>query len=124
MSEIESLYRRIGGASVLEAAVIDFYCRVIDDAMLAPFFDGFNVVEVMKKQRDFMTVAFGAGQGYSGKTLRAAHAPLVRRGLSDVHFDRVKEHLQLTLKGLGVRMKLIEECLAVVESTRPDVLGR
>ncbi len=124
MDSAKILYERIGGAPVLEAAVIDFYCRVIDDQDLAPFFSGLNIVDVMKKQRDFMTVAFGAGQVYTGKTLRVAHAPLVKRGLSDVHFDRVKEHLQTTLKNMGIKPELVGECLAIVEQTRKDVLNR
>ena len=69
-------------------------------------------------------MAFGGPVKYDGKDLRQAHAHLVARGLNDSHFDAVAGHLQSTLKELGVANDLIAEVMALVGSTRNDVLNR
>jgi hemoglobin len=72
-----------------------------------------------------MTRAFGGPAEHAGRDLRTAHAQLVReKGLGDQHFDAVAEHLVSTLRELGVAENLIEEALAVVASTRNEVLNR
>ena len=71
-----------------------------------------------------MAWAFGGPDRYKGRDLRSAHAPLVARGLTDVHFDAVATHLASTLRELGVADALIDEALAIVATTRNDVLGR
>lgn len=124
MKPASNLYERIGGAQIIEAAVINFYSRIIMDPILVPFFDKGDVVGVMINQRNFLTMAFGGPLIYTGKTLRRAHEGLVKRGLSDVHFDQLKSHLVETLKNLHVDPELAGECLAIVEGTRADVLGK
>ena len=56
--------------------------------------------------------------------MRAGHAHLVKRGLSDEHFDAVVENLATTLEEMGVDETLIKRVAEVAESTRKDVLGR
>jgi len=46
------------------------------------------------------------------------------RGLTDVHFDAVAGHLKATLTEMGVQADLIEEALAIVGTTRVEVLNR
>ena len=76
------------------------------------------------KQKIFLAYAFGAPVKYQGKDLRAGHQHLVERGLHDEHFNAVAENLAATLQDLRVDPALIDEVLALVESTRDDVLGR
>jgi hemoglobin len=45
-------------------------------------------------------------------------------GLTDRHFDAVLEHLGNTLRELNVAAPLIDQVIAIAESTRTDVLGR
>ena len=45
-------------------------------------------------------------------------------GLNDKHFDVVMDHLGATLRELEVPENLVEQVLAIAESTRSDVLGR
>jgi hemoglobin len=71
-----------------------------------------------------MTWAFGGPAEYKGRDLREAHGALVKRGLSDSHFDAVAKHLSATLEELGVEKQLINEALAIVGGTRPEVLNR
>lgn len=120
----ESLFERIGGRAALEAAVNLFYDRAIADPILTPFFAAVDMDKQRAKQKAFLAMAFGGPANYTGKDLRAAHAPLVERGLTDRHFDAVAGHLQDTLEQLNVPAELIAEVMAIAASTRDDVLGR
>jgi hemoglobin len=104
--------------------VVRFYEKVIADPSVAPFFAGFDLDAQVKKQIAFMTMAFGGPHRYTGRNLRVAHAPLVERGLGDAHFDAIGGHLKATLDELGVDAATTGEVLAIVETTRKDVLGR
>ena len=120
----ESLYDRIGGEAAVNAAVDLFYRKVISDHRINRFFDSTNMEAQIAKQRAFFTFAFGGPNNYTGKSMRDAHARLVKMGLNDFHFDVVMELLGETLKELNVPDNLIAEAAAIAESTRNDVLGK
>jgi two-component system chemotaxis sensor kinase CheA len=119
-----SLFERIGGAAAVDAAVDLFYRKVLADDRISHFFDSVDMDAQRAKQKAFLTMAFGGPNSYTGKDLRAAHAPLVARGLDDSHFDAVAEHLQATLDELGVPGELSEQVMAIAASTRDDVLSK
>ncbi len=120
-----SLYDRLGGEAAVMAAVDIFYAKVLADELTRPFFEGLEMSAQTKKQVAFMTRAFGGPAAYQGRDLRTAHADLVKKkGLGDVHFDAIARHLDATLTELGVARDAIDEALAVVGSTRAEVLGR
>jgi hemoglobin len=120
----ESLYDRIGGEAAIMAAVERFYQKVLVDERTRPFFENLDMTDQTKKQIAFMTWAFGGPNEFKGRDLRAAHAPLVAKGLGDVQFDAVASHLETTLQELGVPEELVRESLAIVAGTREEVLGR
>lgn len=119
-----TLLERLGGEAAIEAAVVDFYDRIMGDPSLAPFFTHLDMPAQIKKQIAFMTMAFGGPTEYTGRDLRTAHANLMSRGLNDEHFDAVATHLDETLRGLGVDDATTSEVLAIVGGTRRDVLNR
>jgi hemoglobin len=120
-----SLFERLGGEAAIAAAVDLFYEKVMADERTRPFFAGLDMDAQIKKQRSFMAWAFGGPAEYKGRDLRTAHATLVaERGLSDVHFDAVAQHLKTTLEDLHIQPALIDEVLAIVGSTRAQVLSR
>ena len=119
-----SLYERLGGKAAVEAAVDNFYGKVMKDDRIRHFFDGVDLARQKNKQKAFLSYAFGGLPSYSGKNMRDGHAHLVTRGLNDSHVDAVIENLGATLKELGVSDDLIKEVAAIAESTRNDVLGR
>jgi hemoglobin len=119
-----SLYERLGGEPALDAAVGVFYDKVLADALLAPFFENLDMRALIRKQTAFMTLAFGGPKEFAGRDPREAHRNLVKRGLSDVHFDAVARHLQETLQELQVPAELIAECLGLVGGLRNEVLNR
>lgn len=120
----QALYERLGGKAAVVAAVDNFYGRVLADDALSRFFDKADMPRQRGKMVLFLTVAFGGPGQTSGPSLREAHAPMVRDGLNDEHFDAVAGHLQATLQELGVADDLQGEVMALVGSLRDEVLGR
>ena len=120
----QSLYDRLGGDAAVNAAVDIFYRKVLGDPFVTPFFEGVDMAKQANKQKAFLTLAFGGPNNYSGKDMREGHKHLVKRGLNDAHFEHILVHLRSTLAELGVADALIQEVVAVAESTRNDVLDR
>ena len=119
-----TLYEQIGGAAAVDGAVDLFYRHVLSDDRIAHFFDDVDMERQAQKQKAFLTMAFGGPHNYTGADMKRGHAHLVKRGLNDSHFDAVAENLGKTLQEIGVAQNLIDQVLAVAESTREDVLGR
>ena len=119
-----SLYERIGGEAAVNAAVDDFYGKVMDDYRINRFFNNTDMAKQVEHLKAFMTVAFGGPNNYTGRSLREGHARLVKMGLNDSHFDAVMEHLGATMQELNVPAELIGEAAALVESVRGEVLGK
>ncbi|MBC7803248.1 MAG: group 1 truncated hemoglobin [Candidatus Parcubacteria bacterium] len=121
----QSVFDRIGGEAALIAAVDLFYAKVLADPLTRPFFQALDMPAQSRKQVAFMAWALGGPAEYKGRNLRAAHSGLVAAGgLTDSHFDAVTAHLKATLEELGVAADLVAESLAIVGSTRSDVLNR
>lgn len=123
MAELDSLYDRIGGRIAVSETVQLFYDKVLEDENLSPFFEGVDMDRLNAIQVAFVSMAFGGPKEYSGKDLRSAHQHLVEQmGLSDVHFDLVKQYLAESMQTLGVDEDFIAEAAAIVESVRNDIL--
>ena len=120
----KSLYERIGGEAAVNAAVELFYRKVLNDYRINRFFDNSDMDKQIAKQKAFFTMAFGGPNNYTGQDMRNAHAPLLKLGLDDSHFDAVMEHLGATLVELKVPADLIAEAAAIAEGARNDVLGK
>ena len=120
----KTLYNRIGGEAAVDAAVDIFYRKVLNDYRINRYFDGVDMEKQAAKQKAFLTMAFGGPHNYTGEDMRKGHAHLVKMGLDDSHFDAVVENLGATLIALNVPQALINEVVAICETTRSDVLGR
>lgn len=121
---MSNLYEQIGGEAAVDAAVDLFYRHVLADDRIVDFFEDVDMERQAQKQKAFLTMAFGGPHNYTGADMRKGHDHLVKRGLNDSHFDAVAENLSKTLVELGVAQDLIDQVLAIAESTREDVLGR
>ena len=78
--------------------------------------------EQHKKQKAFLTFAFGGPANYTGKDMTAAHAKLVKQGMNENHFNLVMKHLGATLTELEVPADLIGEAAKIAMSVKDDVL--
>ena len=121
---MSSLYEQIGGEPAMSAAVDVFYRRVLADDRINAFFEDVDMERQAAKQKAFLTMVCGGPANYSGKDMRAGHAALVKRGLNDMHFNAVLEHLQGTLTELGVAESLVKQVISIAEGARADVLNR
>jgi len=119
-----TLYEKLGGEPAVNAAVDIFYRHVLADDRINYWFDGIDMEKQAQKQKAFMTMAFGGPHNYTGEDMRRAHKHLVEKGLNDSHFDAVGENLVKALKELEVPQEHIDEVVAIVETTRDDVLDR
>lgn len=119
-----TLFERLGGAPAVDAAVDDFYRRMLTDDRVAEFFEDVDMDRQIAKQRGFLTFVTGGPNEYTGLDMREGHKHLVARGINDSHVDIVIEHLAATLKDLGADDADIAEVGALANSVRDDVLNR
>jgi hemoglobin len=119
-----SLFNDLGGAKALDAVVDVFYKKVLADDRVNGFFEGTDMAQQARKQKAFLTFAFGGPNKYTGKNMADGHAHLVARGLNDSHVDAIVEILGATLKEFNVPDEKIKEVADVAESVRGAVLGR
>lgn len=121
----QTLYERIGGKDAVNAAVDLFYEKVLADERINHLFKNTDMAKQATHQKRFLAYAFGGLPSYDGRNMREAHKRLVEEeGLNDSHFDAVAENLQTTLTEMGVDEGIIGEVMAIVGSTRDDVLNR
>ena len=114
-----SIYDSIGGAGAVQAAVDDFYSRLLADPQLAPFFSGVDVQRLKAHQRAFLTAALGGAQLYQGRDMAAAHA---RLAIADRDFDAVVGHLVATLTALDVPDETIGQIGGLLAPLRSDIV--
>lgn len=119
----DSLFDRLGGEKAVESAVELFYQKVLSDGRLNHFFDHTDMAGQRARHAAFLTMAFGGPNAYAGRDLKAAHAPLVGKGLDESHFVAFAENLQVTLDQLGVDPELSAEVMKITKKTQKDILG-
>lgn len=109
----DSLYERMGGGRRVSEVVEEFYRNMLDDPLLAHYFDGLDVQRVKAHQYAFLTVSSGGPRHYVGRPLARAHSGL---GITPEHFDRALGHLAAAMKEVGVRDQEID---GLIEELRP-----
>ena len=117
----QTLFNRIGGMTAVNAAVGIFYEKALQDDRINHFFRHIDMEKQSGKLKAFMAYAFGAPMNYSGKNMRDAHQHM---HLTEEHFHVVAGHLIETLQELNVSQPLIDEVVAVVLTTKNDVLNK
>jgi hemoglobin len=120
MQITETMYEAIGGDAGLTVVVDDFYQRLWADDELKGYFNGIDRDALKRHQRMFLTQALGGGNGiYEGQPLPQAHTGL---SITDDAFDKVAEHLRLTLVHQKVDKSLLQIILGYVEGKRSQVV--
>ena len=116
-----SVYEAIGGAAAVDAAVDIFYRKVLVDDRINEFFDTVDMEQQHKKQKAFLTMAFGGPNEYTGKDMREAHSHM---NLDEDHFNAVAEALVGTLEELNVPQEHIDSIVGLAVSVKDDVLNK
>lgn len=117
----DSLYQKLGGKAAIDAAVEAFYVKVLADDRVKHFFDDINMKAQRRKQKEFLSFALGGPLPWTGKDMRKAHEDLT---LEESHFNAIAENLVATLKDLKISQDLIDQVVAIVATTKDDVLNR
>ena len=133
-----TLYDRLGGEKGVQAIVDDFVARAMADPRVnwerkgvtkggwfrrnkpvewKPSDD--DVAKMKKHIMQFITLATGGPATYEGRDMKEVHAGL---HISNAEFDASVGDLKVTLDKLGVPNDEQKELLAIVESTRPQVV--
>jgi hemoglobin len=117
----DSLYHKLGGKTAIDAVVDAFYVKVLADNRVKDFFADVSMDKQRRKQKEFLSFAFGGPLPWTGKDMRKAHEGM---GLTEEHFNAIAENLVSTLKDFKVKQELIDQVVAIALTTKDDVLGR
>lgn len=122
--ETKSLYSRLGGYDAIAAVTDDFIGRMVADPQLKPFFTGHST-DTLKKIRqhvvDQICNATGGPCVYTGRDMKTAHSGL---GITGANWDAAVKHLIATLDHFKVPAKEKDELLAIVSSTKADIVEK
>jgi hemoglobin len=125
MSEAKSLYDRLGGVYAIAAAMDDFIDRVMDDPRLNAN-PKVNEAHHRVSRAGFkylvteqVCAAAGGPQRYTGRTMADSHAHL---DITPDEWLAFLDDLQQTFDKFGVGAAERQELLAIVESTRGDIV--
>lgn len=120
----EPLCKRLGGSDAVSAVVKSFLAKMRkDDAdKLGRFWLYRGHDGVAREEQlivDFVQSATGCGRLYVGRTMPAAHKGM---GLSAADWNRTAGFLRSTMAEFSVPAKLQDEVLALVATTRADIV--
>jgi hemoglobin len=136
-----ALYDRLGGQAGISNLVTDFTQRVLDDPRVNWTRHGVtggsfslhkrksemwnptseNVERLKKHMVEFLALATGGPSEYTGKPIEASHAEM---HISNPEFDAAIGDLKASLDRLKIPNKEQKELLAIVESTRPQIVTK
>lgn len=116
-----SLYQKLGGQAAISAVVDAFYVKVLADDRIKHHFADINMDKQARRQKAFLSAAFGGPVPWTGKDMRKAHVDLK---LTEADFNAVAENLVATLKDFKVKQELIDQVVAIALSVKNDVLNK
>ena len=102
------LYERLGGEPTIDAVVENLLYRIADDPEVVVFFANTNIDLFAESLASQLCDVSDGPCRYEGPPMDRAHQHM---GLTDVHFNRLVEHLDAAMQeegiGLGVRNELL-----------------
>jgi hemoglobin len=137
--EKHSLYERLGGEEGIEHIVDDFIPRALADPqvnwqrkgiksgfLLGRHSEEWNAsaenIDTLKKHiAQFIALKTGGPTVYEGGEMKQVHAGMK---IANPEFDAAVGDLKATLDKLGVGLTEQKELLAIIESTRPQVVEK
>lgn len=137
----QSLFERLGGEQGITAIAKDFLPRAMQDPRVNWDRNGVtrggfgftsgesvawkatpqNVATLEKHMTEFFALATGGPAHYGGKDMKTAHKDM---HISNAEFDAVVGDLKVSLDQLKIPNTEQKELLAIVESTRPEIVTK
>jgi hemoglobin len=124
------LYQRVGGDEMISAIVEDFVQRAVSDPRVNFTRKGTSAEwkptpENVDKLKTHLVQFFEAGSGgpqeYEGRDMKSVHADMQ---ITTAEFNAIEADLGKSLAKYDVPAKETSEMLALVESTRKDIVTR
>lgn len=113
-----SAYERAGGEAVLRPLVRRFVARLVADPMIGFLFRDADIERLAEREFQHAAQFLGAQLAYTGRPLRAAHAPFPITGGM---FARRRRLLELELTESGVAADIIAAWLAHQDALRAEI---
>jgi len=117
---VPSLFEELGGKPAIEAVVTEFYNRVLADNELKGFFDNTDMDKQRRHQTQFISMALGGPNHYTGRSMKAAHDSMQ---INENHFNLVAGHLVETLKSFNISQADIDQVVAKVGPLKDDIVN-
>jgi hemoglobin len=114
-----TLFDQIGG-DALRAVIDDFYDRVFADPMIGFLFASSDKQRLVQKEWELAARMLGADVAYTGKPMRAAHAP---HPILGGHFERRLQILRETMRDHGVADAVRAHWIAHTNALRSQITG-
>ena len=123
-----TLYHRLGEEKAITAVVEDFVPRAATNPRVNFFRKGTarewkasdaDVATFKKRLVQFISMATGGPSAYEGKDMKTAHLGM---RITNEEFDALAKDLQASLDKLGVPAKEAAELMAIVGTTRKDMV--
>ena len=111
----ESIFNQLGGFVVVRKVVVEFYNNVLNEDELAKFFAHTNMERQIDHQTKFISQLLGGPASFTDEYLKKIHA---RMGISDLHFDMIKDILCETLEDFELKEEYVEFVGGEFESRR------
>jgi hemoglobin len=119
-----SLYKRLGGYDAVATVVDDFIPRLVADKQIGRFLVGLSDNSRGRLRQMFVEQACAATGGpcvYTGRDMKTAHKGL---GITGSDWDVAVKLLVATLDKFKVPPKEKEEFLAIIASTKGDIVEK
>jgi NAD(P)H-flavin reductase/ferredoxin/truncated hemoglobin YjbI len=113
------LWKALGEGPLMREILTDFYTRVFEDRMLAPYFRGATKDRLIGQVFSFMRDHLAGEKRYFGMKPQNAHHWMV---ISDEVFDRREELMETVLAEHGLSQEMIDRWRAFEERFRKDIV--
>ena len=117
---METLYEQVGESPAIEGVVYFFYQRMLGDPRVSHHFVTTDIAAQRCKMGSFLAKASGKDVDWQKVDLHKSHKFLQ---LTEEDFAICMDHLNSTLDQLGIVGELKKEVMAIMESTKHDILA-
>jgi hemoglobin len=115
-----SLFDRIGGFATVSGIVINFYGKVSESDLVAPYFAATDMKRLIDHQTKFMCSLLGGPASYTDEQIRLVHQGT---GITDDAFDEIVELFEESLAEAGIEENEVGEVVERFRSKRDLVVA-
>lgn len=116
-----SVFDKYGGFGVVSRVVLDFYDRVLEEEVLAPYFARTDMRTLVDHQTKFIAQVMGGPVAYADETLRRVHAHL---NITEDAFTAMNRVLEETLEDHGFEQADIDRVMLEIKQRHPLIVSR